>query len=90
VLADLRSVIAGRRFDLTGPLSGRLDYAVTDRARPAERIDGEPTVTLTVPGDRLLRLVGSRATAEDAGNAVRITGDPTLGGTIVTSLPYMI
>ena len=78
------------RFDLTGPLSGRLDYAVTDRARPAERIDGEPTVTLTVPGDRLLRFVGGRATAEDAGNAVRITGDATLGGTIVTNLPYMI
>jgi uncharacterized protein (TIGR03083 family) len=78
------------RFDLTGPLAGRLDYAVTDRARPTERIDGEPTVTLTVPGDRLLRFVGGRATTEDAGNAVKVTGDATLGGAIVTNLPYMI
>jgi hypothetical protein len=43
-----------------------------------------------VPGDRLLRIVGGRTTAEDAATAVRITGDTTLGGAIVTSLPYMI
>jgi hypothetical protein len=55
-----------------------------------ERIDGEPTVTLTVPGDRFLRIVGGRTTTEEPAGPVTVTGDATLGGAVVTSLPYMI
>jgi uncharacterized protein (TIGR03083 family) len=78
------------RFELTGPLAARFDLAVTDRARLVERIDGEPTVTLTVPGDRFLRIVGGRTTTEEPAGPVKVTGDATLGGAVVTSLPYMI
>jgi len=78
------------RFVLTGPLTARIDVEVGDRARVVEGIPGEPTVTLTVPGDRFMRIVGGRATADDAAAVVALSGDTTLGGAIVTSLPYMV
>ena len=38
------------RFELTGPMARRIDVAVAERARVVDALDGEPTVTLTLPG----------------------------------------
>lgn len=75
------------RFELTGPLSRRIDVEVTDRARVVDGLPGEPTVTLTVPGHHFTRLIGGRGA--DPG-AVDISGDADLGRTVVDNLAYMI
>jgi uncharacterized protein (TIGR03083 family) len=79
------------RLELTGPLSGRIDVEVGDRARVVEDLTGEPTATVTLPGDRFMRLAGGRvadpATFRDG---VDIRGDTTLGDAVVTNLAYMI
>src|SRR5690606_24173300 len=75
------------RFELTGPMARRIDVEVTDRARPVERLDGEPTVTLTVPGLHFTRLCGGRGA--DPG-AVAIAGDEALGRAVVENLGFMI
>src|SRR5690606_2506465 len=48
------------RFELTGPMSRRVDVDVTDRARVVDALAGEPDATITLPGARLMRLVGGR------------------------------
>jgi uncharacterized protein (TIGR03083 family) len=75
------------RFELTGPLSRRIDVEVTDRARVVDDLAGEPTVTLTVPGHHFTRLVGGRGA--DPG-AVDISGDADLGRAVVDNLAFMI
>lgn len=79
------------RFVLTGPVGATYDVAVAERARLVDGLDGEPTVTLTVPGDRFMRMVGGRLTDPDAWLAeVAVDGDRTLGEAVVRSLPFMI
>lgn len=78
---------SGVRFELTGPMARRIDVEVTDRARPVEQLDGEPTVTLTVPGLHFTRLCGGRGA--DPG-AVEIAGDEALGRAVVDNLAFMI
>ncbi len=79
------------RFVLTGPLATTADFAVTDRARQVDRLDGEPTVTVTGPGDRLLRIAGGRLPDEDSWlREVEISGDAALGETLVRNLPFTI
>jgi hypothetical protein len=56
---------------------------VTDRARLLDGFGGKPTVTLTVPGDHVMRLVGGRD-ADPA--AVATEGDARLGEAIVAQL----
>ena len=75
------------RFELTGPMARRIDVDVGERARVVDRLTGEPTTTLTVPGDRFTRLVGGRGA--DPG-VVAITGDAGLGQAVVANLAYMI
>ncbi len=81
-------VPAGRsvRFELTGPLSRRIDVEVTDRARVVDDLDGTPTVTLTLAGDHLTRLVGGRVANAD----VTVEGDRALGEAVVDNLAIMI
>jgi len=75
------------RFELTGPLARRIDVAVGDRARVVEALDGEPTVTLTLPGLLFTRLCGGRG-ADPA--AVQVQGDPQLGEAVVSHMGFMI
>jgi uncharacterized protein (TIGR03083 family) len=75
------------RFELTGSMARRIDVEVTDRARVVGVLAGEPTTTLTVPGDHFTRLVGGRGA--DAG-VVRVTGDSALGEAVIGNLAYMI
>jgi uncharacterized protein (TIGR03083 family) len=75
------------RIELTGPLARRIDIEVGDRARVVDALAGEPTTTLTVPGDHFMRLVGGRG-ADPGG--VTVEGDATLGEAVVANLAYMI
>ena len=75
------------RIELTGPLARRIDIEVGDRARIVDALAGEPTTTLTVPGDHFMRLVGGRGA--DPGR-VSVEGDPALGAAIVGNLAFMI
>jgi uncharacterized protein (TIGR03083 family) len=74
------------RFDLTGPLSRRIDVEVGDRARVVEHLDGEPTTTLTVAGDHFMRLIGGRG----ANGEVAVEGDRALGAAVVDNLGVLI
>jgi uncharacterized protein (TIGR03083 family) len=78
---------SGVRFELTEPMARRIDIEVTDRARVVAELAGEPTATLTVPGDHFMRLAGGRGA--DPGR-VAITGDTALGERIVANLGFMI
>jgi uncharacterized protein (TIGR03083 family) len=79
------------RFELTGDLAGRIDLEVTDRARLVAAIEGDPTVVISLPGERFLRIAGGRLSdSDDAQMGVVYDGDATLGGEIVTNLPFMI
>ena len=75
------------RFDLTGPMSRRIDVVVDERARVVDAMEGDPTVTLTMPGLLFTRLCGGRGV--DAA-AVRTTGDAELGEAIITQMGFMI
>jgi|SoiMethySBSTD1v2_1073268.scaffolds.fasta_scaffold418023_2 uncharacterized protein (TIGR03083 family) len=82
---------SGVRFVLTGPLAATVDVEVGDRARVVEALAGEPTVTLTVPGDRFLRMCGGRLPdAAGAVDEVAIEGDRDLGGSVVRNLAFTI
>src|SRR5918998_504581 len=89
VVGKLAAVPAGNtvRFELTGPLSRRVDVEVTDRARVVDHIDGEPTTTLTVAADHFLRLVGGRGANPDQ---VDVAGDTKLGASVVDNLGFLI
>jgi len=79
------------RFVLTGDLAARIDIHVTDRARLVDHIEGSPTVEITLPGDRFMRIAGGRLSdSDDSRMGVSFVGDTTLGGEIITNLPFMI
>ncbi len=75
------------RLELTGPMARRIDVDVTDRARVVGSLTGEPTATLTVPGDRFMRLVGGRGADP---SVVQVGGDRALGEAVVANLGIMI
>jgi uncharacterized protein (TIGR03083 family) len=75
------------RFDLTGPLARRIDIEVGDRARVVDQISGDPTTTLTVAGDRFMRLCGGRSADS---SVVDITGDRAVGESVTANLAFMI
>lgn len=89
VVGKRAAVPAGNsvRFELTGPLARRVDVEVGDRARVVERLEGEPTTTLTVAGDHFLRLVGGRGANPDE---VDVAGDAKLGASVVDNLGFLI
>ncbi len=79
------------RLELTGPLAGRIDVEVGDRARVVDELDGEPTATVTLPGDRFMRLAGGRvADPATFGDGVELQGDTALGSAVLTNLAYTI
>jgi uncharacterized protein (TIGR03083 family) len=79
------------RFELTGPIARRIDIDVTDRARVVDALDGEPTTTITVAGDRLMRLTGGRVHDDhERASLVQIGGDAELGERVLGNLAFMI
>ncbi|HYZ98338.1 MAG TPA: maleylpyruvate isomerase family mycothiol-dependent enzyme [Acidimicrobiales bacterium] len=82
------------RFELTGDLARRIDVKVGDRARVVEALAGTPTVSLTLPGERFMRLCGGRVAdgaAEAAADAdVHVGGDAELGARLLAELGFMI
>ncbi|HEX8804182.1 MAG TPA: maleylpyruvate isomerase family mycothiol-dependent enzyme [Acidimicrobiales bacterium] len=93
VVGKKAGVPAGRsvRFELTGPVARRVDVEVGERARVVDALRGTPTVTLTLPGERFLRIAGGRLRGADPlDDAVGIEGDRALGETVVRELPFMI
>ena len=82
---------ASVRFELTGPIARRIDVEVTDRARVVDGLRGTPTVTLTLPGDRFLRIAGGRlGDADPVDGSVEISGDRALGEQVLRGMAYMI
>ena len=82
---------ASVRFELTGPIAGRIDVKVTDRGRVVERLPGEPTVTLRLPGERFLRIAGGRIAPEDRiDGSVEMVGDEALGKQVITGMAFII
>lgn len=79
------------RFVLTGPVSGRFDVVVEERAQVVDVIGGAPTVTIEVPGDAFIRIGAGRVADGDAVKlATRIEGDRALGEQILDGMAYMI
>jgi uncharacterized protein (TIGR03083 family) len=79
------------RFELTGDPAGSIDLEVTDRARVVGGLAGDPTVDIALPGDRFMRIAGGRLSdSDDPQIGVVYAGDATLGGEIITNLPFMI
>lgn len=79
------------RFVLTGPVSGRLDVVVAERAQVVDVLEGAPTVTIEIPGDAFIRIGAGRVADGDAAKlATRIDGDRALGEQILDGMAYMI
>jgi uncharacterized protein (TIGR03083 family) len=80
------------RINLRGPMSHRWDIAVTDRARVVDQLNGEPTVTLTMPGATFCRLAGGRREWNHpwVRSAVVVYGDHDLGDQLLANLAFMI
>jgi uncharacterized protein (TIGR03083 family) len=80
------------RFELTGPMSRTYDVEVDDRARVVDRLRGEPTVTLSLPGTLFCRLAGGRRSADDPDvrEAVATRGDGKLADQVLSNLAFMV
>ncbi len=80
------------RINLRGPMSHRWDIAVTDRARVVDQLNGEPTVTLTMPGATFCRLAGGRREWNHpwVRSAVVVHGDHDLADQLLANLAFMI
>jgi uncharacterized protein (TIGR03083 family) len=77
-------------FELTGS-SGRLIHVeVTDRARVVDQLDGPASVTLSMGVVLFTRLCGGRATADQVGDQVTVTGDEAMGQRVLEHLAYTI
>lgn len=79
------------RLVLEEPMATVFDVEVTDRARLVDSLDGEPTVTLTIPGRFFLRVAGGRIPWDDPAviESVEIQGDEKLGQQVLSNLKYM-
>ncbi|MGH9112998.1 MAG: maleylpyruvate isomerase family mycothiol-dependent enzyme [Acidimicrobiales bacterium] len=86
--AGVRAGVAVR-FELTGDLARRIDIDVAERARVVDALAGDPTATLTLPGERFMRIAGGRVpSGSDLG--ADIDGDTALGEQVMANLAFMI
>ena len=83
---------AGARvhFRLTGPTERDVFVEVGERAAVVPKLDGDATVTITVPVVAFTRLCGGRRTASDFAGQVGIEGDQELGERVLANLAYTI
>jgi uncharacterized protein (TIGR03083 family) len=77
-------------FELTGPLTRKLNVVVDGRARLVERLDAPATVVATLNSGLFSRLACGRVDPVAVLGEVRIAGDAELGQRLVTSLPFTI
>jgi ubiquinone biosynthesis protein UbiJ len=63
---------------------------VDGRARVVDRLDGPPTVTVTLGSGAFTRLACGRVDPGAMLGEIQLSGDTELGQRIVTSLPYTI
>ena len=84
------------RFELTGPVSRRVDVSVADgRARVVDALEGEPTATLTLGSTAFTRLACGRvepAAVVDDGRlgGVVLAGDTALARRVAENLAFTI
>jgi uncharacterized protein (TIGR03083 family) len=80
------------RFDLTGPQPATIEVVVDGRARVADDLAGEPTVTIRTDLATFIRLIAGRRPGPEAVAAglVSVTGDADLGARVVEQLGYTI
>jgi len=79
------------RLTLTGPVHRTVDVVVAGRAQVVEP-DGEPTATVLLPSDLLLRLACGRQPADAAldHGLIALSGDAGLARRVVEHLAYTI
>lgn len=79
------------RIRLTGPAARDLDVEVGERARPVERLDGTPTVQLSMPVMRFVRLSGGRQEAQEhLGDDIELGGDEEQARRLASNLAFTI
>lgn len=82
------------RFELTGPVSRRVDVDVADRARVVDALEGDPTVVISLSSHAYARLSCGRVPPEevlDGGlGGVTFEGDAELGRRVVENLAFTI
>jgi uncharacterized protein (TIGR03083 family) len=83
---------AGSRvtFVLTGDSGRELHVDVGERAALVDRLDGEPTVTLTMPAGVFTRLAAGRVGVESVRERIDVDGDLEVGERILANLAYTI
>ena len=77
-------------FDLTGASGRQIHVLVGERASVVPSLDGEATVTLTMPVISFNRLGAGRSDGADHRPAVKITGDEALGNAVLDNMGYTI
>lgn len=78
------------RITLTGPINRDLHVVVDGRARVTEAVDGEPTVTMTMPSSLFFRLCGGRDDAASMLGQIEFGGDVELGRRLAANLGFLI
>ncbi len=79
------------RIQLTGPAARDFDVEVSERAQVVERLDGEPTVQLTMPVMRFVRLSGGRQEADEhLGDDIELGGDEEQARRLASNLAFTI
>ncbi len=79
------------RIELTGPAARTLLVAVDGRASVTEKLDGAPTVEVTMAAPLFLRLTGGRDDPDPkALGTVEVGGDHELGEKLVANLAFTI
>ncbi len=79
------------RIELTGPVPATYFVVVDGRAAIVDELDGEPTVSVSMPTMLWFRLTGGRTRPEEhLGSDLVLSGDPTLGRQLVDNMAVTI
>jgi uncharacterized protein (TIGR03083 family) len=82
------------RFELTGPITRRIDVDVTDRAKVVEGLSGTPSATLSMTSTAFARLSCGRIAPErvldGAFGGVSFSGDADLGRQVLANLAFTV
>ena len=79
------------RIDVTGPATRTFLVEVGERAAVVDALEGPPTVSVTLPATRWLRLTGGRADAgAETFDEVVLAGDEAQGRQLVEHLAFTI